>query len=59
MPADDTTKGEHVNSEEGWTEYGALGDPTGDSMGSGSCIPQSYALSPFCEVGVKPVKGSA
>lgn len=29
MPADDMTKGEHVDGEEGRTEHGALGDPTG------------------------------
>ncbi len=34
MPSDDTTQGEHINCEEGWTEYGALGDPTVDSVGS-------------------------
>lgn len=58
MPADDTTQGEHVNGEEGWTEYGGLGDPTGDSVGSGFYIPQSYILGSISEVGVKPFQGS-
>lgn len=59
MPADDTTKGEHVDGEQGRAEHGALGDPTGDSVRSGFCLPQGHVLGPVSEVGVKPVEGSA
>ena len=50
MPADDTTEGEHVYGEKGWTEDRALGDPTGDSVGAGFSVPQGYELGPSCEV---------
>ncbi len=50
MPADDTTKGEHVDGEEGWTEHRALGDPTGNSVGGGFSVPQGYELCPSREV---------
>jgi len=58
MPADDTTQGEHVNVEEGRTEYRALRDPTDDRVGSGFYIPQSYILGSISEIGVKPFQGS-
>lgn len=59
MPADDTTKGEHVDGEEGWTEHGALGDSTVNGVGTRFSIPQGYELGPSREVRVKPLKGGA
>lgn len=48
-----------TDGEEGWTEYGALRNPTGDNVGSRFSISQSYALGTFGEVGMKPVKDGA
>ena len=50
MPADNTTEGEHVYGEEGWTEDRTLGGPKGGSVGVGFSVPQGYKLCPFCEV---------
>lgn len=44
MPADDMTKGEHVDGEEGWTEHRALGDPTPNSVGVGFGVLQDHEL---------------
>lgn len=59
MPADDTTKREHVDGEKGWTEHRALGDPTDNSVGEGFRVPQGYELGPSREIGMKPFEGSA
>ncbi|XP_029938454.1 mucin-5AC-like [Salarias fasciatus] len=57
MLAGDTSEGKHVDGEEDGAEHQALGDPTGDSVGAGLSVPQDHVLSPFHEVGMKPVKG--
>lgn len=41
MPADDTTKGKHVDVEEGWTKNRALGDPTSDSVDADLVFPRA------------------
>lgn len=50
MPADDTTKGKHVDVKEGWTKNRALGDPTSDSVDAGTSVSQGHKLSPSREI---------
>lgn len=56
MPADDTTKGEHVNGEEGGAEDGTLGDTTSDGLRPGAETSQRDTFRSVGEVGGEPMK---
>ena len=56
MLADNVSEGEDIQGEQGWTEYGSLGDTTGDSVCFGFFPSQGYILGPVRQVGCEPVK---
>ena len=56
MPADNTTKRQHVQSEEGGAEDGALGDTTCDRQCLGVDTTQGDTLCPLREVRGEPIE---